>query len=589
MKNKERSDAIQIRKPRGVVSRLVLLLEPSERRLVAFSLFVRLSLVALDLVGLSLIGVTVSLISGTNIGADSLTGKAIAFLEGAGIVNVYAIFGLGSVVFFVAKGLLSLALNRGLLSAVARIEATKSTRLFTRVSRGTLDRLHGFGKNDLGIALVDSLDMSVSKLIMSLSVIFGESTLMVAVGIYLAVLNPTLLFAMAGYFAILGFLMQILVAKRTRDTAKKMQGASVAVNSSIFDLFDNFRQLKSLGKSHLVVEKFAVARKTIAEGTSTMSMLSVMPRYITEIALMLAFSLLLVQRSIAPNLFDAATLAIFIAGSFRIMASLLPFQGALALLKQIAGSSELALNLMREYPADEPATSSGSKATVPSIVIEFKDVRYRFDGARRDALKSCSIRISHGDYLAVTGRSGSGKSTFADLILGLRQPSDGQVLINGESSSNFVGSHPGAIGYVPQQCALFEGSIEFNVALEEVRDEASRARVANALQAAGLNTWVQELDEGSQTIVGGSRRQLSGGQLQRLGIARVLYAEPKVLVLDESTSALDAQTEIEILDTLDRLGRDITIIAIAHRGAVIERAQRAIQFSNGELVERKKR
>ncbi len=589
MKNRERPEAIQTRKPRGVVSRLVLLLEPNERRLVAFSLFVRLSLVALDLVGLSLIGVTVSLISGTNIGADSLTGKAIAFLEGAGIVNVYAIFGLGSVVFFVAKGLLSLALNRGLLSAVARIEATKSTRLFTRVSRGTLDRLHGFGKNDLGIALVDSLDMSVSKLIMSLSVIFGESTLMVAVGIYLAVLNPTLLFAMAGYFAILGFLMQILVAKRTRDTAKKMQGASVAVNSSIFDLFDNFRQLKSLGKSHLVVEKFAVARKTIAEGTSTMSMLSVMPRYITEIALMLAFSLLLVQRSVAPNLFDAATLAIFIAGSFRIMASLLPFQGALALLKQIAGSSELALHLMREYPTDEPAASSGSRATVPEIVIEFKAVSYRFDGARRDALKSCSIRISPGDYLAVTGRSGSGKSTFADLILGLRQPSDGQVLINGAPSSSFVSSHPGAIGYVPQQCALFEGSIEFNVALEEVRDEASRARVAHALQAAGLSPWVQELDEGSQTIVGGSRRHLSGGQLQRLGIARVLYAEPKVLVLDESTSALDAQTEIEILDTLDRLGKDITIIAIAHRGAVIERAQRAIQFSNGELAERKKR
>lgn len=586
MKTKEWSDDSPIRKPRGVISRLVRLLEPGERRLVAFSLVVRLSLVALDLVGLSLIGVTVSLISGTNIGAGSLTGKAIAFLEGAGVVNVYAIFGLGSVVFFVAKGLLSLALNRGLLAAVARIEATKSTRLFTRVSKGTLDRLHGFGKNDLGIALVDSLDMSVSKLIMSLSVIFGESTLMIAVGVYLAILNSTLLFAMAGYFAILGFLMQILVAKRTRDTAKKMQSASAVVNSSIFDLFDNFRQLKSLGKSQLVVEKFAVARKTIAEGTSTMSMLSVMPRYITEIALMLAFSLLLVQRSIAPNLFDAATLAIFVAGSFRIMASLLPFQGALALLKQISGSSELALNLMQEYPTDECSTGREVGSPTSNVVVEFKDVSYRFEGARRDAVKSCSIKLVAGDYLVVTGRSGSGKSTFADLVLGLRQPSDGVVLVNGESASTFVEAHPGAIGYVPQQCALFEGSIEFNVALEEVRDDVARARVAYALQAAGLTAWIEELDNGSQTLVGGSSRQLSGGQLQRIGIARVLYAQPKVLVLDESTSALDAQTEIEILDTLDRLRSGITIIAIAHRGAVVERATRAIHFSNGDFVER---
>jgi ATP-binding cassette subfamily C protein len=587
MKNKEPSDASQLRKPLGVIARLVRLLEPGERRLVAFSLFVRLSLVALDLVGLSLIGVTVSLISGTNIGSSSLTGKAISFLEGAGIVNVYAIFGLGSVIFFVAKGLLSLALNKGLLSAVARIEATKATRLFTRVSRGTLDRLQGLGKDNLGIALVDSLDMSVSKLIMSLSVIFGESTLMVAVAIYLAVLNPPLLLAMAAYFVILAFLMQILVAKRTRETAKKMQGASVAVNSSILDLFDNFRQLKSLGKSQLVVDKFAAARRTIAEGTATMSMLSVMPRYITEIALMLAFSLLLVQRSIAPNLFDAATLAIFVAGSFRIMASLLPFQGALALLKQISGSSELALHLMREYPTDQPGISSEAVSNISAITLEFKDVTFRFQGARRDALKSCSIKVSAGDYLAVTGRSGSGKSTFADLILGLRQPSEGEVLLNGTPASTFVGLHPGAIGYVPQQCALFEGSIEFNVALDEVRDDADRARVAYALDAAGMRSWVEELENGSLTIVGGSSRQLSGGQLQRLGIARVLYAQPRVLVLDESTSALDAQTEIEILDTLDRLGGNITIIAIAHRGAVIERAKRAIHFSNGEFVERK--
>jgi ABC-type bacteriocin/lantibiotic exporter with double-glycine peptidase domain len=173
------------------------------------------------------------------------------------------------------------------------------------------------------------------------------------------------------------------------------------------------------------------------------------------------------------------------------------------------------------------------------------------------------------------------------LVLGLRQPSEGDVLLNGIPAPTFVESHPGAVGYVPQQCALFEGSIEFNVALEDVRDDIGRARVTYAIHAAGLSDWVEELEDGSKTIVGGSRRQLSGGQLQRLGIARVLYAEPKVLVLDESTSALDAQTEIEILDTLDRLGRNITIIAIAHRGAVIERAKRAIHFSNGEFVERK--
>lgn len=573
------------RNQRGVVSRLIRLLEPGERRLVGFSLFVRLTLVALDLIGLSLIGVTVSLISGTNIGSTSITGKAIAFFEDAGVVNAYAVFGTASVVFFVAKGLLSLSLNKGLLGAVARIESTKSTLLFTRVSRGSLDQLHGFGRNDLGIALVDSLDMSLSKLIMSLSIIFGESALMFAVGIYLAILNLPLLLVLFAYFAALGLLMQFLVAKRTRDTAKKMQSASVVVNTSILDLFDNFRQLRSLGKSQLVVEKFASARRTIAEGTSTMSMLSVMPRYITEIALMLAFSLLLVQRSVAPNLFDAATLAIFVAGSFRIMASLLPFQGSLALLKQISGSSELALELIRSYPIDRESLGVDEGKLTRGVGIELKAASYRFDEGKRDAVKACTLKIDAGDYIAVTGRSGSGKSTFADMIIGLRQPTEGQVLIDGVSAREFVERHPGAIGYVPQSCALFDGSIAYNVALGEISDGEGSSRVADALRSAGLLDWVLGLESGMNTLVGGKHRQLSGGQLQRLGIARVLYARPQVLVFDESTSALDAQTELEILDSLDSLPDHITIIAIAHRGAVIERAKRAIRFSNGQISE----
>jgi len=563
----------------GVLRRLLRLLDKRERNLVGLSLIVRLALVVLDLVGLSLIGVTVSLISGTSIGPNTITGRAIAYVDSFGLFNIYAVFGLASVAFFVAKGLLSLALNKTLLRSVARIESSKSVTLFERISRGSLDQLAGFGKNELGIGLVDSLDMSVSKLIMSLSVIFGESSLMVAIGIYLAIIKLPLFLLMFAYFALLGAIMQFLVAKRTRDTAKNMQQASIQVNRAVFDIYDNFRQLRSLGRSDVVVQRFKKAREKIAFGTSTLSMLSVMPRYITEIALMLAFSLLLVQRSLAPSLFDAATLAIFVAGSFRIMASLLPFQGALALLKQITGSSELALELMEKYPSDPVKSAKVAPPITDSIEVRFDQVSYKYQGAKRDVFSDLTFSSNFGDYLVVTGKSGSGKSTFADLVLGLRRPTSGSISINGVPADEFVEDHPGCIGYVPQQCSIFEGSVAFNIALTEDLGSLDKSALEEAIDSSGLRDWVEELDSGLETEIGGTARQLSGGQVQRIGIARALYGNPRVLVLDESTSALDNQTEIGILDTLDLLRNRMTIIAIAHRGTVIQRANRIVSFS----------
>ena len=564
-----------------IIGRLLSLLNRKEQAVIGFSLVVRLALVVLDIVGLSLVGVSVSLVSGTQIQGNSLTGKAISLIDSSGLGNAYAIFGFASVVFFLAKGLLSIQLNSRVLKAVAKIESSKSSSLFARISDSTLDKLNGLGKKELFIGLVDSFDMSVSKLIMSISVVFGEGALMIGLGIYLALVNPVLFAVVAVYFAILGFSMQKLVAKKTRDTAQAMQIASVTASEAIFSLYDNFRQLRSLGKGNVLLSRFSIARRKLADGTATMSNLSVMPRYITEIALMLGFALLILQRSVlGPAGISAATIAIFVAGSFRLIASLLPFQGAFALLKQISGSSRLALELTSRFPEKlDEQKMAPSLAPESSISISISKLTYKYPGAARNIINNVSIEIQPGDYLAVTGRSGSGKSTFADLLLGLREPAFGHILINGEKPSAFVARNPGAIAYVPQKCSLLEGTLRQNISLEVSSNDQDDSKIWRALDLAGMSDWARELPEGLDTSLGEAHRGLSGGQVQRIGLARAFCAEPKMLILDESTSALDVETELQVLDSLEKVRGKITIVAIAHRGNVIDHAATRVKLT----------
>lgn len=563
----------------NVISRLYLLLTKRERRVIISSLSVRLLLVALDIAGLALVGISVSLISGTQIQPNSITGKIVAYIGSSGFTNSYAVFGFASVAFFIVKGLSSIRLNTYILNRVANIEAGKSTNLLARITRGSLDDLSGISKKELFIGLVDSFDMSVSKLVMSFSTIFGEAVLLLGIGVYLAITNISLLVIMGVYFGLLGFIMNQLVSARTKAAAKIGQENSIVASSALFDVYDNFRQLASLNKFGSLIERYSEARLKLAKATASMSSLSVLPRYITEIALMLGFALLIVQRSLPGNSsFSAATMAIFIAAAFRIIASLLPLQGSLALFKQIAGSSRLAIELSERYPADTAAHPLSSPSPPGSVTIDIQNLSYSYPGHPKKVISNLTMTIEPRDYVAVMGKSGSGKSTLADLILGLRQPTTGSLAVNGLPVRDHLVAHPGSIAYVPQSCHILDGTLAFNVALGPIASEQDRTNVLEALEAAGLAEWLSELDDGIETTLGTTARTLSGGQIQRLGLARVLYAKPSLIILDESTSALDVQTEEKILATIDGLRGKVSILAIAHRGNVIAHADRVIHL-----------
>jgi ABC-type bacteriocin/lantibiotic exporter with double-glycine peptidase domain len=202
--------------------------------------------------------------------------------------------------------------------------------------------------------------------------------------------------------------------------------------------------------------------------------------------------------------------------------------------------------------------------------VSLVDVSFRYPSASELLLSDVNMTLQRGDFVGITGGSGEGKSTLVDLIIGLLEPTEGKILINGIRSVEFLENNPGVIAYVPQSCGLLDGSILENILYRKNYQEYEVVEVINALKAARLWDFVSALPLGIQTNIGERGSLLSGGQKQRLGIARGLVQKSSLIVLDESTNALDLHTESQIYEILNELRDEITVIIIGHNFETIK-------------------
>jgi ATP-binding cassette subfamily C protein len=205
-----------------------------------------------------------------------------------------------------------------------------------------------------------------------------------------------------------------------------------------------------------------------------------------------------------------------------------------------------------------------------------KQVSYTYENSEFPAVKNVSLNVPKGNTVAFIGASGSGKSTLADLIVGLLMPTTGTVVVANPDLRN--------IGYVPQSPGIISGTISQNITLDINKEPFDQDRLDNALKLSHLSELVSTLENGVDTELGAQSDGLSGGQLQRIGLARALYANPGLLVLDEATSALDAETEAAVSDSLRTLHGKCTTIVIAHRLSTIQNADTVFVFDKGEIV-----
>jgi ABC-type multidrug transport system fused ATPase/permease subunit len=219
---------------------------------------------------------------------------------------------------------------------------------------------------------------------------------------------------------------------------------------------------------------------------------------------------------------------------------------------------------------------------IPSVTLSH--VSFFYPEKSTPAVNDFNLEILPGKFVALVGPSGGGKSTLVDLILGVLSPTSGEVRISSLTPHQAIKLSPGAIGFVPQRSVILNRSIRENIALGVPLSAISEEQVSRAIQIAELNSFVESLPQGLDTILQEQGANLSGGQRQRLGIARALYTNPKLIVFDEATSSLDVLTEREITNSLLSLKGEATIIVIAHRLSTVVNADVIYYIDNGFLV-----
>jgi len=276
------------------------------------------------------------------------------------------------------------------------------------------------------------------------------------------------------------------------------------------------------------------------------------------------------------------TVGLFAATSFKVLPSI----NKLVNSKQTLKVSRSTIETIH----DDLDLSISMKPLKENVNFQFENVvvdqlDFKYEQSENWVLSNIELKILSGEAVGFVGQSGSGKSTLIDIMLGLLEPQSGSVLINGQTIENVKQSWQKQIGYIPQTIFLMDDSLRRNIAIGIADKEIDELAIVEAMKSAQLEDFVASLPDGLDTVVGERGVRLSGGQRQRIGIARALYHRPSVLVLDEATSSLDTETEHGVMQAVQALQGDKTVIIVAHRLSTVEYCDRLYRLDAGRIVD----
>jgi ATP-binding cassette subfamily C protein len=492
---------------------------------------------------------------------------------------------------FILKAIASVWMTRRMAVFLAGVEA-RAAHLIAGISLGQgLEKLKRHSREEIYFAVQSGSPAAFNSILNSLGTVIAESTLFVLmIGAFFIVDWAAALAAMA-YFGVIALSIHLLIGTWAEKAAEKVTQATIEGNSAIGDLGEVVRESSISRTQEHFFQRILESRQRAASGSANQFVLSGMPRYIIETALLLAVALFALWQATLGDIATAAgTLGVFLSGGLRLTASLIPLQNALVAIQQYTPAARSALSLLESEEVSRFAKTTSNQPILQKVIadsgaleVSFQSVTYRYPDAQTPAVKDLVLQIAPGQQIALIGPSGSGKSTIADLLLGLLVPSEGRILIDGESPDVTIKLNPGILGYVPQSPGMVRGSIAMNIALGVAPKDVDPVRLAEAVNKAHLTDLVESLPQGLDTDIGKRRNELSGGQIQRIGLARALYSRPKLLVLDEATSALDAKSEDIINSALDQMRGEVTVVLIAHRLNTVQRSDVVFLVEAGQI------
>ena len=354
---------------------------------------------------------------------------------------------------------------------------------------------------------------------------------------------------------------------------------------SIIDSFGASKEVKVGGMEQNFLNNFSKPSKIYAANQAFVGILSIMPRFILEATAFGGIILIILYKMSMSGNFSAALpiISLYVFAGYRLLPAAQLIYSSFTQLTFTGPSIE---KLYSDIKNLDPINLDRDKSILLlKKKISLNNICYSYPNASRTALKNISLSISVKNTIGIVGATGSGKTTVVDIILGLLEAQNGTLEIDGKViNKQNSQSWQRTIGYVPQHIYLSDDTVAANIAFGLNPDDINKEEIQKVSKIASLHDFVtNELPNKYETTIGERGVRLSGGQRQRIGIARALYFNPQVLILDEATSALDNITEKHVMDSINKLSKDKTIILIAHRLSTVKKCDKIFLFEKGEL------
>jgi len=505
------------------------------------------------------------LVSGLDIAAVVVLGMGVDRLSTTGAATaaqLLAIAGLG----LSARSLLALLLNRASFRYLARLECEIGADFTESVFSSHQDALDSFRGQDLAFALSHGTNSMTTRALGFAMIAFADGASAVALLVAFTSIYPPEGLLLIGLSVLFVVPFQRRVNKRVAAAAASWSESTIAVLHQVQEFRALRREIFLNSASRETTARLSLDRERAAKRAAQFNYLLTVPRTVVEIVVLLVAGVALVlahaTRTSEEFLVFAVTL---VAITFRVAPLAMSVAGALGVINQSQGESRINRELLSAVRKPLPGQSPADKDQDEGLTaLEMVGISYTYPGDHRAVLNNVSFTIQTGDVCAIVGPSGSGKTTLLECMLGLRIPDSGSVKLLGQAPEDLRANTPGAVGLVSQAPSLRSATIAENVGMFAT-EEIDRDRVFELLRRVGLEDLLQRLPAGMDSVVGEGHIQLSGGEKQRVGIARALYRNPALLVLDEPTSALDGLNEEAIFELLRAERQHRTIVLITHR------------------------
>jgi len=569
--------------------KLLFLLTPHERKRAGLLIIMIIIMALLDMIGVaSILPFMAVLMNPGLLETNVILNTMFQNLSMLGIeTRQEFLVALGVLVF--ALLIISLAFKALTTYAQIRFVQMREHSIAKRLIEGYLHQPYSWFLSrhsaDLGKNILSEVSTIIGYGINPLMELIAKGIVTIALIILLIITDPKLAFIVGLSLGSAYLIIFYIIRKYLNQTGEERVANNQLRFTAVSEMFSATKEVKVGGLEETYIKSFSNSAQIFARTQASSLIISQLPRFILEAVAFGGILIIILYISVQTGSFNNAlpVVSLYVFAGYRLMPALQQIYSSFTNLSFVGPSlNKLYYDLKTLKPIDENQDQGVLKF---NKTITLKNIHYSYPSTSRTALKNINLTIPVKSTVGLVGATGSGKTTTVDIILGLLVAQKGTLEVDGKViTKQNARAWQRSIGYVPQHIYLSDDTVAANIAFGVKPKDINQAAVLKSSKIANLHNFViDELPKQYQTTIGERGVRLSGGQRQRIGIARALYHNPQVLILDEATNALDNLTEKAVMDSVNNLSKDITIILITHRLGTVKKCDKIFLLEKGEI------